>query len=103
MRQKRLRNLKTPITTLIRSDENLGIFGKRDIMLTTIKGVYEDGKITVTEKPPIKETKADVLITFLPGQKNEGSSHKRILGGLEGKISVPEDFNEPFNDLKDYM
>ena len=88
---------------MIRSDENLGIFGKRDIMLTTIKGVYEDGKITVTEKPPIKETKADVLITFLPGQKNEGSSHKRILGGLEGKISVPEDFNEPLNDLKDYM
>lgn len=75
-------------------------------MLTTIKGVYEDGKITVTEKPPIKETRADVLITFLPGQpgqKKENSSHKRVLGGFEGKISVPEDFNEPLNDLKDYM
>lgn len=72
-------------------------------MLTTIKGVYEDGKVTVTENPPIKETKADVLITFLPGKKKEGSSNKRILGGLEGKISVPEDFIEPLKDLKDYM
>lgn len=72
-------------------------------MLTTIKGVYENGKITVTEKPPIQESKADVLITFLPKQKKEGGLPKRILGGLEGKISVPEDFNEPLNDLKDYM
>jgi hypothetical protein len=72
-------------------------------MLTTIRGVYEDGKITVTEKPPIQETKADVLITFLSQQKKEGRLPKRILGGLEDKISIPEDFNEPFNDLKDYM
>ena len=72
-------------------------------MLTTIKGVYEDGKITVTEKPPINEVKADVLITFLPGKIKEVSSNKRILGGLERKISVPEDFNEPLNDFKDYM
>ena len=72
-------------------------------MLTTIKGVYEDGKITVTEKPPINEIKADVLITFLTGNLKEVSSNKRILGGLEGKISVPEDFNEPLNDFKDYM
>lgn len=72
-------------------------------MLTIIKGVYEDGKITVTENPPIKEAKADVLITFLPQQKNESVKPKRILGGLEDKISVPEDFNEPLNDLKDYM
>ena len=72
-------------------------------MLPTIKGVYEDGKITATEKTPINETKADVLTTFLPGKKKEGSSNKRILGGLEGKITVPENFNEPLDDLKDYM
>ena len=40
---------------------------------------------------------------FLPQQKKEGSLRKRILGGLEGKISVPKDFNEPLKDLKDYM
>lgn len=88
---------------MISSDENLTIFEKRDIMLATIKGVYEHGKITVTEKPPIDETKADVLITFLPGKKKENSLNKRILGGLEGKISVSENFNEPLNELKYYM
>ena len=72
-------------------------------MLTTIKGVYENGKITVTEKPPIYGTKAEVLITFLPQQKNEIGLPKRIIGGLEGKISVPDDFNEPLIDFKNYM
>lgn len=81
----------------------MAIFEKRDKMLTTIKGVYEHGKITVTEKLPIMESRADVLITFLPQQKKEKVNPKRILGGLEDKISVPEDFNEPLSDLKDYM
>ena len=72
-------------------------------MLTTLKGFYDHGKITITEELPLKETKADVLITFLPEQKKESIKLKRVLGGLEGKISVPEDFNEPLADLKDYM
>ncbi|MEO8960297.1 MAG: hypothetical protein ABI325_00340 [Ginsengibacter sp.] len=68
-------------------------------MLTIIKGVYEHGEITFIEKPPINETKADVLITFLPQQKKENVKPKRILGGLEDKISVPENFNKPLSDL----
>ena len=63
-------------------------------MLTTIKGVYDNGKITLVEEPPIKEKKADVIVTFLPDQQNTSSKQKRVLGGLEGKISVPDDFNE---------
>jgi len=27
---------------------------------------------------------------------------KRIPGGLKGKVSLPDDFNEPLDDLKDY-
>lgn len=27
----------------------------------------------------------------------------RILGGLEGKVTVPDDFDEPLEDLKEYM
>ena len=72
-------------------------------MLTTVKGVYDHGKITLTEDPPIKEKKADVIVTFLPQEKNIDSTSKRVLGGLEGKISVPDDFNDPLEDLKDYM
>ena len=28
---------------------------------------------------------------------------KRKLGTLAGKISIPDDFNEPLDDLKEYM
>jgi hypothetical protein len=72
-------------------------------MLTTIKGIYDNGKITLTEEPPITTTKAEVIITFLPEQQNISAKPKRILGGLEGKIIVPDDFNEPLDDLKDYI
>lgn len=68
-------------------------------MLTTIKGVYDHGKITLAEDPLIK-TKADVMVTFLTDEIKQG---KRKLGGLEGKVTIPADFNEPLEDLKDYM
>lgn len=71
-------------------------------MLTTIKGVYDHGKITLTEDPLIK-TKADVMVTFLTDEKGEIKQSKRKLGGLEGKVTIPDDFNEPLEDLKDYM
>ena len=71
-------------------------------MLTTIKGVYDHGKITLTEPAP--DTKADVIVTFLPGEENTlKRSGKIILGMLEGKITLPDDFDEPLNDLKEYM
>jgi hypothetical protein len=72
-------------------------------MLTTIKGIYDHGKITLIEEPPITATRAEVIITFLHEQQNAFAKPKRILGGLEGKIIVPDDFNEPLDDLKDYM
>jgi hypothetical protein len=73
-------------------------------MLTTVKGVYDHGKITLTEAPPVK-TRADVMVTFLsPDEKNTvKQKQKIILGMLEGKIKLPDDFNEPLDDLKDYM
>lgn len=73
-------------------------------MLTTIKGVYDHGKITLTEPPP-NTTKADVMVTFLPTEEKIAQKEKQkiILGMLDGKIILPEDFNEPSDDLKDYM
>ena len=72
-------------------------------MLTTIKGVYDHGKITLTEPAPVT-TKADVMVTFLPDRENiRKGSGKIILGMLEGKITLPDNFDEPLNDLKDYM
>ena len=73
-------------------------------MLNTIKGVYDHGKITLTEEPPVK-TKADVIVTFLtPDEATDQKGRQKIkLGMLEGKVDTPDDFNEPLEDLKDYM
>lgn len=74
-------------------------------MYTAIKGIYENGKIRFMEEPPVK-TKAEVVITFLTGQDeaaNEVTNKKVLLGLLEGKIKLPEDFNDPIDDLKEYM
>ena len=69
-------------------------------MLTAIKGYYEKGQIVLNEEPPV-HTKTDVIITFLTDDLTVPG--KRIPGGLKGKVSLPDDFNEPLDDLKDYM
>jgi hypothetical protein len=61
-------------------------------MLTAIKGYYEKGKIILREKAPVK-SKTDVIITFLTDD-NSATAGKRIPGGLKGKVSLPDDFNE---------
>lgn len=72
-------------------------------MLTTIKGIYDHGKIILTEQPPVK-TKADVIITFLYEEETKIlTPGKRLFGGLEGKLKLPDDFNEPLDEMKDYM
>ena len=75
-------------------------------MYTSIKGVYENGVLTFSEPVPNIE-KSEVLVTFLneekPKKKRVPGSLKR-LGELEGKVySIPDDFNAPLDDLKDYM
>jgi len=69
-------------------------------MLAAIKGYYEKGKIFMKEKAPVK-AKTEVIITFLTDDDN-ATAGKRIPGGLKGKISLPDDFNEPLDDLKAY-
>ena len=72
-------------------------------MYTAIKGIYENGKLTLLEPAPDVE-RAEVLVTFLEEEKPSTPKKRRVLGGLK-KIggSIPEDFNEPLDDLKDYM
>ena len=73
-------------------------------MFTTIKGFYDQGKVTLSEDPPVK-TKSDVFVTFLHTEEKtvKKGKQKIILGMLEGKINLPDDFNDPLDDLKDYM
>lgn len=70
-------------------------------MLTTIQGYYDQGRIILKENPPVTE-KTEVIVTFL-NNKTESENKKRIPGGLKGKVSIPDDFNEPLDDLKEYM
>ena len=71
-------------------------------MLLTIEGTYENGEVRLKELPKGLKEKADVLITFLPKTQTKNSG-KRTLGVWKGKYSIPEDFNEPLDDLKEYM
>ncbi len=69
-------------------------------MLTTIKGYYDKGQIFLKEEAPVK-SKTEVIITFL--EENPEVVSNRVPGSLQGKVNIPADFNEPLDDLKDYM
>ncbi|MDB5118797.1 MAG: hypothetical protein JWN56_15 [Sphingobacteriales bacterium] len=71
-------------------------------MLTTIKGYYEKGQIILNEEAPVK-SRTEVMITFLTETVESHQVPSRKLGLLQGKISVPSDFNEPLDDLEQYM
>ncbi|SOD81330.1 hypothetical protein [Spirosoma fluviale] len=74
-------------------------------MYTAINGIYENGQFTLTETPPAVK-KSKVVILFLEEQGIDQSIKKRSgvkLGSLEGKYQIPEDFNEPLDDLTEYM
>lgn len=71
-------------------------------MLTTIEGIYENGHVIFKETPPLKK-KAKVLITFIEEPDIETSLKKRPLGTMKGTIKMSNDFNDPIDDLKDYM
>ena len=71
-------------------------------MYATINGIFENGTLLMLETPPTVK-KSKVVITFMEELEMPAKSIKRKLGGLEGKISIPDDFNEPLDDLKEYM
>ncbi len=72
-----------------------------DSAMITAKGYYEKGRVILKEEAPVK-SKTNVIITFLT-EDDAAKAGKRIPGGLKGKVSLPDDFNEPLDDLKDYM
>lgn len=71
-------------------------------MLTTVKGYYEHGKVILQEEPPVTE-KTEVIVTFLSNNNDFSNRAKREPGGLKGKVSLPDDFNDPIDDLEEYM
>lgn len=74
-------------------------------MYTAINGIYENGQFVLTETPPTsKKTKVVIMfmeeVETLPKKQKKGVK----LGSLaENGYNIPDDFNEPLDDLKDYM
>ncbi|WP_041259590.1 hypothetical protein [Fibrella aestuarina] len=72
-------------------------------MLTTLSGTYRDGTIFLDEAPQI-DHEVPVLVTFLQETTQLPTERKGVrLGSWEGKYKVPDDFNDPIDDLADYM
>jgi len=77
-------------------------------MYAAINGVFENGQLTLQEAPPTKK-KTKVLVMFL--EEIEATKVEEVikkkgvkLGLLASKgYSIPDDFNAPLDDLKDYM
>lgn len=71
-------------------------------MLTSVKGFYENGKIVLDELPKTDE-KMEVIVTFTKEIK-EQPKQKRQFGSAKGILKyMSPDFNEPLDELKDYM
>ena len=71
-------------------------------MLTTIKGIYINGEITLEEKPEATQP-MEVLVTFT---KEVSLSNKNPMDFGYGKGMskyLSQDFDEPYHDVKDYM
>jgi hypothetical protein len=74
-------------------------------MYTAINGIYENGQFILTETPPTSK-KTKVVIMFMEEVETLHKNKKKgvKLGSLVGKgYNLPDDFNEPLDDLKDYM
>ena len=72
-------------------------------MMTTVFGTYTNGQITLDEALPIKTAKAKVMVTLVEEMADTPVKPKRELGRLKGQIWTGEGFNDPLDDLKDYM
>jgi hypothetical protein len=72
-------------------------------MLTTIKGVYNNGAIILEETPPTNKP-VNVLVTFTESL-SEDKPKDRQFGIGKGIVTyISPDFDEPVDEqLKDYM
>ena len=74
-------------------------------MYTAINGIYENGQVILQEPPPTLQ-KSKVVVMFITEEdKSTPLTSKGVkLGSLTGKgFAIPDDFNAPLEDLKDYM
>lgn len=71
-------------------------------MFPAIKGYYDNGQVFLSEDSPVS-AKTNVIIMFLPEDGQIKQSKQRVWGTLQGKIAVSDDFDNPIEDMNDYM
>jgi len=73
-------------------------------MLNTIKGTYNNGQVILEEAPPETNGPTEVLVTFTEPITVPKTKKKTVFGYAKGAVLyMSPDFNEPLDDLKDYM
>jgi hypothetical protein len=77
-------------------------------MYTGINGIFENGQVILEEAPPTNQ-KTRVVVMFMSEDISKKSAKRtpgslKRLGDMMGrKFSLPDNFNEPLEDLKEYM
>lgn len=68
--------------------------------METVRGIYENGQVTLMGTPPV-QSRTEVIVTFPNAVPKK--LKKRKAGVLSGISQMSDDFNDPIDDLKDYM
>ena len=73
----------------------------------TIKAIYDGVSFKPIQPIPVKGD-YDVFITFVEPTKNniyeqKKTARSKFIGSWKDKISISDDFNEPIDDMKEYM
>ncbi len=73
-------------------------------MFTQISGIYNNGSIILDEKPSLSKP-VKVIVTFMEDEEVTIKKKKPLVAGFgKGTVSyMSPDFNEPLDELKDYM
>ena len=72
-------------------------------MLATVTGTYKNGQIILDEDLPVKTDSAKVIVTLVEESTEKEEKPIRTPGLMKGAFWMSDDFNDPIDDLKDYM
>lgn len=70
--------------------------------MLTVQGIYQKGQL-ILEQPVDTRKDYKVLVTFVDEVGSEPTAGRRVFGTLKDVLKTPNDFNEPIEDLKEYM
>lgn len=76
-------------------------------MLATVTGTYKNGRIILDEELPVTSDNAKVIVTLVEEAIEKQEKPKRTPGLMKGAFIgdywFSKEFNDPLDDLKDYM